>query len=55
MVAAACGGDDDDGGGDDGGSDDTTAPSEDIDYEALGLWDDGECDAAKPSRCASAS
>lgn len=48
MVAAACGGDDDDGGsGDDGGSDDTTAPTEDIDYEALGLWDDGECDAAK--------
>jgi ABC-type branched-subunit amino acid transport system substrate-binding protein len=47
MVAAACGGDDDDGGGgDDGGSDDSAAPAEDIDYEAIGLWDDGECDAA---------
>ena len=32
------------GGGDDGT---TTAPAKDIDYEALGLWDDGPCDASK--------
>lgn len=39
LVASACGDDD---GGDDGGSGD--APSVDIDYAALGLWDDGACD-----------
>jgi ABC-type branched-subunit amino acid transport system substrate-binding protein len=50
LVAAACGGGDDDdestgttseatGGGDDGGGE--------IDYEALGLWDEGPCDKAR--------
>ena len=49
LVAAACGGDDDDdGGGDDGG--DGGEPAEEIDYEAIGLWDDGPCDEAKPTR-----
>ena len=42
LVAAACADDDEGGGG--GGSD--GEPSEDIDYEALGLWDDGPCDEA---------
>jgi ABC-type branched-subunit amino acid transport system substrate-binding protein len=47
LVAAACGGDDDDAGGDDtsGETDGTTAA--DIDYEAIGLWDDGPCDEAR--------
>ncbi len=40
LVAAACG-DDDDAGGGDGGE-----PAEEIDYEAIGLWDDGPCDEA---------
>ncbi len=38
LVATACGGDDDGGGSAD------TVPAEDIDYEAIGLWDDGACD-----------
>lgn len=38
LGLAACG--DDDGGG--GGG--TTVPAADIDYEAIGLWDDGPCD-----------
>ena len=45
LVAAACSsGDDDD------SSSDTTggAKAEKIDYTALGLWDDGPCDVAKP-------
>jgi branched-chain amino acid transport system substrate-binding protein len=41
LVAAACGDDDD---ADDADSDDETAEA--IDYEALGLWDDGPCDEA---------
>jgi ABC-type branched-subunit amino acid transport system substrate-binding protein len=44
LVAVACGGDDsgdDSSGGDDGGSE---TPAADIDYEAIGLWDDGPCD-----------
>ena len=47
LVAAACGGDDNagDGPGTDGhGGDDRR-----IDYEALGLWDDGPCDAVEPA------
>jgi ABC-type branched-subunit amino acid transport system substrate-binding protein len=44
LVAVACGGDDDD--GDDGASPTTTA-EEAIDYEAIGLWDDGPCDEAR--------
>ncbi|MDQ2677731.1 MAG: ABC transporter substrate-binding protein [Actinomycetota bacterium] len=46
MVAAACSSDDgdaDSGGG--GGSGSDPAPA-DIDYEAIGLWDDGPCDEA---------
>ena len=47
LVAAACGsGDDDDDGG--SSSDTTTADSaEPIDYEAIGLWDDGPCDESQ--------
>lgn len=45
LIAAGCGGGDDPGTGD-GGSGGTTAPPEEIDYEAIGLWDDGACDAA---------
>jgi ABC-type branched-subunit amino acid transport system substrate-binding protein len=43
FVAAACGGDDsDDAGGD------TDGERSEIDYTAIGLWDDGPCDAEKP-------
>jgi ABC-type branched-subunit amino acid transport system substrate-binding protein len=44
LVAAACGSSSKSG----GGSSDTTVPAEKLDYKALGLWDDGPCDAAKP-------
>ena len=46
LVAAACGDDDDDDGG--GGERGRRGPvdEEDIDYEAIGLWDDGPCDEA---------
>lgn len=40
FVAAACGGDDDD-------SDAGGGERPEIDYEAIGLWDDGPCDTAK--------
>ena len=43
LVAAACG---DDGGASDDGPDGSDGPAADIDYEALGLWDDGPCDPA---------
>src|SRR5262245_18724793 len=52
LVAAACG--DDAGGGDanatDGGGTDVgtdAGTGEQIDYEAIGLWNDGPCDDAK--------
>jgi len=45
LIAAACGGDDDDSGGGSGGGSDTTAAK--IDYQAIGLWDDGPCDKAR--------
>ncbi|HKY16912.1 MAG TPA: ABC transporter substrate-binding protein [Microthrixaceae bacterium] len=46
LFAAACGDSDDDAGdSDDGGS---AATQEDIDYAAIGLWDDGPCDESKP-------
>jgi ABC-type branched-subunit amino acid transport system substrate-binding protein len=44
-VAAACGGDD---GGGDGANGAARQPEERIDYNALGLWDDGPCDTARP-------
>ena len=46
FVAAACGGGDDSGGGDDAGGDDGSdeAAAVEVDYEAIGLWDDGPCD-----------
>jgi len=44
LAAAACADDSDEGGGD--GGDGGTPPAEEIDYEALGLWDDGPCDEA---------
>jgi ABC-type branched-subunit amino acid transport system substrate-binding protein len=44
LVAAACS-DEDGGDGDASGSGSGTAPpAEEIDYEAIGLWDDGACD-----------
>jgi ABC-type branched-subunit amino acid transport system substrate-binding protein len=46
LVAGACGGDDDDEGGGGDGGDDGGEPAEEIDYEAIGLWDDGPCDEA---------
>ena len=44
LIAAACGSSGDS--GDD--SSGTTVPAEKIDYKAIGLWDDGPCDPAKP-------
>jgi ABC-type branched-subunit amino acid transport system substrate-binding protein len=44
LVAAACADDSNDAGGD--GGDGGTTPSDEIDYEAIGLWDDGPCDEA---------
>jgi len=49
LLAAACGGDDSGGGdgsgdGGDGGGDEAAAVE--VDYEAIGLWDDGPCDEA---------
>jgi ABC-type branched-subunit amino acid transport system substrate-binding protein len=41
LVSTACGGDDE------GGGSSNTVPTEDIDYEAIGLWDDGACDESK--------
>ncbi len=41
LVGAGCAGGDDDAGSGDGG----TTPSKEIDYKAIGLWDDGPCDA----------
>jgi ABC-type branched-subunit amino acid transport system substrate-binding protein len=47
FVAAACGGDDGGGGGgDEAASEEVTEA--DIDYEAIGLWDDGPCDESMP-------
>ncbi len=43
FVAAACGGDD----GDDNDAGGDTGGGAAIDYEAIGLWDDGPCDEAK--------
>jgi ABC-type branched-subunit amino acid transport system substrate-binding protein len=48
MLAAACSSSDDgdaEAGGSDGGGE---AAAADIDYEAIGLWDDGPCDESKP-------
>jgi ABC-type branched-subunit amino acid transport system substrate-binding protein len=44
LLAAACSADDSGGGGGDGASDASVVDTEDIDYEAIGLWDDGPCD-----------
>ncbi|MET1041833.1 MAG: ABC transporter substrate-binding protein, partial [Acidimicrobiales bacterium] len=49
LLAAACGSDDSGGGdgsgdGGDGGGDEAAAVE--VDYEAIGLWDDGPCDEA---------
>jgi ABC-type branched-subunit amino acid transport system substrate-binding protein len=45
LVAAACGSSDD--GDSSSASTTTAAAAEQIDYDAIGLWDDGACDAAK--------
>jgi ABC-type branched-subunit amino acid transport system substrate-binding protein len=44
LVAAACGGDDDDSGS--GGGNTTTTAGAPIDYKAIGLWNDGPCNAS---------
>jgi ABC-type branched-subunit amino acid transport system substrate-binding protein len=47
LLAAACGdSDDNDGGASDANTATTTAPVA-LDYEAIGLWDDGPCDTAR--------
>ena len=49
LLAGACSSDD--GGAsspDDAGSTATAAAEEEIDYESIGLWDDGPCDESKP-------
>lgn len=43
LVAAACGDGEDGAGGNGGGNGEDPTPAE-IDYEAIGLWDDGPCD-----------
>jgi ABC-type branched-subunit amino acid transport system substrate-binding protein len=48
LVAVACGSDKDDAGGDNDGGATTTTAAAKIDYKAIGLWDDGPCDKAKP-------
>ena len=45
LIVAACGGDDGDESGDEGGP--PTTAAQPLDYEAIGLWDDGPCDPAK--------
>jgi ABC-type branched-subunit amino acid transport system substrate-binding protein len=53
LIVTACGGDDD---SDDSSADSTAAPTNSdaaggddaIDYEAIGLWDDGACDESLP-------
>src|SRR5689334_5982303 len=44
LVGVACGGSSDHG---KSGSA-TTVPAEKVNYKALGLWDDGQCDSTKP-------
>ncbi len=46
LVASACSDENKEGGGG-GETPDSTAPATDIDYEAIGLWDDGPCDTSK--------
>jgi branched-chain amino acid transport system substrate-binding protein len=46
LLAAACSSSDDT--STDSGTNDTSGESAAIDYTAIGLWDDGPCDAAKP-------
>jgi ABC-type branched-subunit amino acid transport system substrate-binding protein len=48
LVLAACGGDDDDAKGPNDRTTTSSKASEQIDYKAIGLWDDGPCDASKP-------
>jgi branched-chain amino acid transport system substrate-binding protein len=48
LVLAACGGDDDDAKGSNDRATTSSKASAPIDYKAIGLWDDGPCDASKP-------
>ena len=48
LVASACGGECDDGARAPRAGSSGTAPAEEIDHTALGLWDDGPCDPARP-------
>ncbi len=46
LLAGACGSDDSGGDGDAGESGADEATAVEVDYEAIGLWDDGPCDEA---------
>ena len=46
LLTAACASDDSSGGGDGGTAEGSGEATEPIDYEAIGLWDDGPCDEA---------
>jgi ABC-type branched-subunit amino acid transport system substrate-binding protein len=46
FIAAACSSDDSGGGGSDDGAASEEVTEAEIDYEVLGLWDDGPCDEA---------
>jgi ABC-type branched-subunit amino acid transport system substrate-binding protein len=48
LVLAACGGGDDDSKGSKDRTTTSSKASAQIDYKAIGLWDDGPCDASKP-------
>jgi ABC-type branched-subunit amino acid transport system substrate-binding protein len=48
LAFAACGGDDDSSDSKASGTTVGTKTAEKIDYQAIGLWDDGPCDASKP-------
>jgi ABC-type branched-subunit amino acid transport system substrate-binding protein len=48
FVAVACSADDSGGGGDDDEAASATVTDTEIDYEGIGLWDDGPCDESMP-------
>ncbi|MFV0318532.1 MAG: ABC transporter substrate-binding protein [Microthrixaceae bacterium] len=47
LLAASCGGSDNDEDADGPSGGDAAPPPSEIDYEAIGLWDDGPCDETK--------
>ena len=48
LLVAACAGDDGDESSGDGTAETEGGDTEEIDYEAIGLWDDGPCDESRP-------